>query len=85
MAALDRRRTELAGDPERQARRGVARREEFLTLLGDALMARLEHGLREGALQTVAAGLDSGALDPYGAALELLGDERSLAALLAPR
>jgi hypothetical protein len=44
---------------------------------------RLDRALASGALAEVAARLGDGAIDPYGAALEVLDDQARLISLLA--
>ena len=84
LAAATRHRAAAATDPER-ARRAAARRvDEVVDLVGEELERRLAAGLA-GALEGVAplvAAVREGTLDPYGAALQLLGDARTLAALV---
>lgn len=56
---------------------------EWKEILGDELVQRLDRALAGGALAEVAARLGAGGLDPYGAALEVLGDQARLISLLA--
>jgi LAO/AO transport system kinase len=68
-----------ARDETSVARERVA---EWTEILRDELAQRLDRALRHGALADVAARLERGQTDPYGAALEVLADEARLTALL---
>jgi LAO/AO transport system kinase len=70
-----------ARDDESTARERVA---EWTEILRDELVQRLDRALRDGLLDEVAARLGRGEIDPYGAALEVLGDGDRLATLVGP-
>jgi LAO/AO transport system kinase len=56
---------------------------EWTEILRDELSLRLDRALAGDALSPVAEKLRAGGVDPYGAALEVLGDRERLLALLA--
>lgn len=62
-----------------EARERVA---EWKEILRDEAVQRLDRALASGAFDAVAARLGSGAIDPYGAALEVLADRERVTALL---
>ncbi|HYD50435.1 MAG TPA: hypothetical protein VEB21_18915, partial [Terriglobales bacterium] len=63
--------------------RGAARREEFLQAVRDEVARRLEKKLDLEQLAPVMGRIRSGAVDPYSAALEVLGDEATVRMLLS--
>jgi LAO/AO transport system kinase len=64
---------------ESRARERVA---EWSEVLRDELGQRLDRALKSGGLGSVAGRVASGEVDPYGAALEILGDREEMVALL---
>jgi LAO/AO transport system kinase len=81
MDAIARHRAHLGGDGAARAAAEVHREREFIEVLGDALLGRVESGLGRdfGAL---VARVRRGEVDPYSAALQILGDRAGLARLL---
>jgi LAO/AO transport system kinase len=80
--ACEAHRAYLEGEGRRQ--RNEARlRAEVLEICEEEVMRRLRGGIEGGPLADVIESAASGAADPYGAALEILGDADRLAALLA--
>jgi LAO/AO transport system kinase len=69
-----------ARTPESGARERVV---EWTEILRDELARRLDRALADGALATVADKVRAGTVDPYSAALEVLGDGERMQALLA--
>jgi LAO/AO transport system kinase len=71
-------------DPERARLRRERRADELIDLLDEELRRRLTGGLDNGAdgLDQVMDAVRGGTLDPYTAALRILGDARTLNALL---
>jgi LAO/AO transport system kinase len=65
--------------PASSARERVA---EWTEILRDELSQRLDRALAGGALTPIAERLTHGAIDPYGAALEVLADRERVTALL---
>lgn len=68
-------------DEQERVRRG--RRREVFDIIEEELAARLRVGFDAGAFQDILARVDSGDLDPYGAAGELLDEKSRLSAVLA--
>jgi GTPase len=64
------------------ARDAAVRQEEFLAVLRDEVGRRIEASLANGRFRAVLQQIRTGALDPYRAALEIMEDEESVAALL---
>ncbi len=56
---------------------------EWTEILRDELSLRLDRALAGDALAPIAGNLRAGGIDPYGAALEVLGDRERLLALLS--
>lgn len=69
-------------DARGAARSAAARQEEFLAVLRDEIARRVESGLDDGTFHPLLQRVRRGELDPYSAALELIGDDASLRALL---
>ena len=57
------------------ARSAAARQEEFLAVLRDEIARRVEASLDDGTFHPLLQRVRRGELDPYSAALELMGDE----------
>jgi LAO/AO transport system kinase len=66
------------------AHAAVAREEEFLSVLREEIGRRIEAGVENGQFGHLLQQVKRGEIDPYRAALQVLADERSLRALLAP-
>ena len=64
------------------ARTAAAREEEFLAVLREEIGRRLEASLENGEFDALLEQLKRGESDPYGAALRVLNDERSVRAVL---
>ena len=64
------------------ARTAAAREEEFLAVLREEIGRRLEASMEDGEFDVLLEQLKRGESDPYGAALRVLDDERSVRALL---
>ncbi|MCK6554399.1 methylmalonyl Co-A mutase-associated GTPase MeaB [Candidatus Binatia bacterium] len=60
----------------------AARQEEFLAVVRDEIGRRVETGLDDGTFHPLLQRVRRGEVDPYSAALELIGDEASLRKLL---
>jgi len=68
---------------ERGAARGAAaRQEEFIAVLRDEIARRVEASLDDGTFHPLLQRVRRGELDPYSAALELIGDEASVREVL---
>jgi LAO/AO transport system kinase len=85
VAAFAAQRAANAAAPDRAARDRGRREAELLDILGEELRRRVEHGLGTGAdgLRPLLEAVRGGDLDPYSAALRILGDDRALGHLLA--
>lgn len=66
-----------------ETRRAQRLRAEVLEICEEEVMRRLRDGVSGGALKALLDGVDGKGRDPYGAALDILGDEGRLAAVLA--
>ena len=64
------------------ARTAAAREEEFLAVLREEISRRLEARMENGEFDALLEQIKRGEIDPYRAALRVLGDERSVRALL---
>lgn len=67
---------------ERAAHTAAVRQEEFVAVLREEISRRLENSLRNGHLAAVLRQIQQGEIDPYRAALQVMGDDESLQALL---
>jgi LAO/AO transport system kinase len=83
MAAIERHRDASAGKSKEAIR--LARRREVYDIVEEELAVRLRQALAETTFEGVLARVDSGAVDPYGAATELLEDERLSSRLASER
>lgn len=66
-----------------QRRGHTARQAEFLAVLTDEIARRVEIGVASGGFDGVLERLRTGAIDPYSAALEVVGDAAAVGALFA--
>lgn len=82
VAALSRHQAYLDSSGEGAVRAAAGRRAEFLSVLRDEIEGRVERGLRDGEPAELLARVETGASDPYTAALQLLRDERMIKGLL---
>jgi LAO/AO transport system kinase len=80
VAAIERHRAHLRTSGEGEARAATARRAEFISLLRDELVHRIEANL--GALDGTLQRVEAGECDPHAAVREILADERALGAVL---
>ncbi len=83
IAAIERHRDASAGKSKEAIR--LARRREVYDIVEEELAVRLRQALAETTFEGVLARVDSGAVDPYGAATELLEDERLSSRLASER
>ena len=74
----------LSDSGEGTARAASARRAEFLSLLKEEISRRLERGIRAGPAADLLSQVERGESDPYGAVLELLGDEKLCLSVIKP-
>jgi len=67
------------------ARSAAARQEEFVAVLRDEIGRRVEASLDDGTFHPLLQQVRRGEIDPYSAALQLIGDEPSLRQVLGNR
>ncbi len=65
-----------------EAHSAAARREEFIAVLREEIIRRVEAGLDNGHFGTLLQQIKHGEIDPYRAAIQVIEDEHSLRALL---
>ena len=82
VAAIERHRCFLQGE-DSAAERAANWREQFLLVLRDERNRRLDVGVRAGGLAEVLDRVETGQVDPYAAAVEVMRDARHLAELLS--
>src|SRR5262249_17941659 len=82
--ALVRHRTSLTGDPGRAGQAAARRAGELIDILEEEVRRRLEAGLvaDPNGLGALVESVRRGAVDPYSAALRILGDDAALATLV---
>jgi LAO/AO transport system kinase len=87
LAALERHRAFVGGDPDRAARTAARRAGELIDILEEEMRRRLEAGLiaDPNGLGAVVESVRSGRVDPYSAAMRILEDDDILAALVRER
>jgi LAO/AO transport system kinase len=83
IAAIERHRAARAGASKEALR--LARRREVYDIVEEELAVRLRQALEETAFESVLARVDRGEADPYGAATEILDDERLASRLASQR
>jgi LAO/AO transport system kinase len=83
IAAIERHRDARAGESKEAVR--LARRREVYDIVEEELAVRLRQALAETTFEGVLARVDGGAVDPYGAATEILEDERLSSRLASER
>ena len=83
IAAIERHRAARAGASKEALR--LARRREVYDIVEEELAVRLRQALEETAFESVLARVDRGEADPYGAATEILDDERLSSRLASQR
>lgn len=83
LAAIEAHRSYLEASGIGGERDAAGRQNEFFSVLRDEIARRLERALDEGRLAPLLARVERGDVDPYGAALEAVGDGALLAELLA--
>lgn len=67
---------------QREAHTAAVRQEEFVAVLREEIGRRLENSLQNGHFATLLQQIKRGDIDPYRAALQVMGDDQSLQALL---
>jgi LAO/AO transport system kinase len=67
---------------ERAAHIAAVRQEEFVAVLREEISRRLENSMRNGHFANLLHQIQQGEIDPYRAALQVMGDDESLHALL---
>jgi len=80
--AVDRHRGYLAESGEGATRVAASRRQEFVTALREELGRRLDGAMHNGAIGSLLADVERGALDPYAALTRVLADRRLFEAML---
>ena len=85
--ALTRHRTFVAADAERGPRAAQRRTGELVDILDEELRRRLERGLQAApdGLERLLESVRTGTVDPYTAALRILGDAAALEGLVRER
>jgi LAO/AO transport system kinase len=73
------------GSGKSAARNAAARQEEFLSILRDEIIRRLEAGLEDDEFGGLVQQIRRGEIDPYRAALQVMGDEERVRAVLRKR
>jgi LAO/AO transport system kinase len=83
MAAIDAHQKYLSSSGVGQKRAAIGRHNEFVSVLRDELGRRIERAMGDGRFGSLLARVERGEVDPYGAALEAVGDRELVARLLA--
>ncbi len=83
LKALDAHRTYLSSSGVGQKRDAIGRHNEFVSVLRDELSRRIQRAMGDDRFGSLLARVERGEVDPYGAALEAVGDRDLVARLLA--
>lgn len=85
VAALDQHAAYLRSSGVGQSRGAVGRQSEFLAVLGDEITRRVERALRGEESRGLIQRVERGEVDPYGAALEAIGDRALVSRIFEDR